>query len=112
MSAPFNGIDHVDAAVARDRGHVSVGFDDRLVVGRAAAVRRFIADELDALPSDGRAIVDLSAVTELDAAGLAAVTSPVFATRRRGCRVTVLPPTSGSARRFAQTVGILPIGVG
>lgn len=112
MSATFTSIVGIDASVARDRAHVVVRFDERLVVGRAAAVRRFVSDELTALSSDGTAIIDLNEVTELDAAGLAAVTAPAFAARRRGCRVAVLPPASGPAQRFAETVGILPIGVG
>ena len=111
MSVTGSGVTEVAAAVARDDSHVSVRFDDRLVVGHAAAVRRVVAAELDRLPSDGTAIIDLGGVTELDAAGLAAVTAPAFAALRRRCRVAVLPPTSGAARRFAETVGILPIGI-
>lgn len=110
MSATDAGVTDVEAAITRDDDHVSVLFGDRLVVGRAATVRRIVAAELDRLPSSGRAVIDLRGVTELDAAGLAAVTAPTFAARRRGCRVAVLPPTSGAARRFADTVGILPIG--
>lgn len=112
MSATFTGAVGIDAAVARDACHIVVRFDDRLTVGRAGAVRRFVAGELAALPSDGSAIIDLGEVAELDAAGLTAVTAPAFAARRRGCHVTVLPPTSGPARHFADTVGVLPIGVG
>lgn len=109
MTAAFTD---VDAAVVRDDAHIVVRFDDTLSVGQAATVRRIVAEELAALPSNGSAIVDLGDVAEIDAAGLAAVTSPVFAARRRGCRVVVLPPNAGPARRFCESVGILPIGVG
>ncbi len=112
MSAAPPGIAGFDASVARDRTHVVVRLEDQLVVGRAGAVRRVLGNELSVVPSTGSAIIDMGEVTELDAAGLAAVTAPAFAAGRRGCRVAVLPPTSGPARRFAETVGILPIGVG
>lgn len=82
----------------------------RLTVSEAGRVRRAVTAALEALQDSGRAIVDLGEVSELDAAGLAAVTAPVFASRRRGCRVTVLPPESPAARRFTHMVGVLPIG--
>lgn len=112
MSAAFADVTEIGASITRDDANVLMRFEDRLVVGRAAAARRLVTDELDRLPTHRSAIIDLGEVDELDAAGLAAVTAPSFAALRRGCRVAVLPPTSGPARRFAETVGVLPIGVG
>ena len=114
MSATFDHVAPVarcEVQVSRGVTNASVRLPARLTVGEASSVRRAVADALGALPFGGRGIVDLGEVTELDAAGLAAVTSPVFANRRRGCRITVLPPTTQSAARFARIVGVLPIGV-
>lgn len=115
MSATFVVHPAVDAGTVRVTGddvHRYLRLAARLTVAEAGAVRRSLSAALGALPDGGRAVVDLGEVTELDAAGLAAVTAPVFANRRRGCRVTVLPPEAESARRFARIVGVLPIGVG
>lgn len=112
MSAELARLADAGVSITGDDVPLLVRFDDRLVVGQAPAVRRIVTEQLERLASDGRVIIDLSDVIDLDAAGLAAVTAPVFAAIRRSQRVTVLPPTSGSAKRFADIVGILPIGVG
>jgi hypothetical protein len=57
-------------------------------------------------------VVDLGAVEELDAAGLAAVTSPVLAACRAGRGVSVIPPMAARPRRVADQIGVLPIGPG
>lgn len=82
-----------------------------LEVREAAAVRRAVRDFLDAADPRLHVVVDLSAVEELDAAGLAAVTSPVLAACRAGRAVSVIPPMAARPRRVADQIGILPIGV-
>lgn len=98
-------IDHVGATTAlRLRGAV--------VVRQAAAVRRAVRDFLDAADPAQHAIIDMSAVEELDAAGLAAVTSPVLHSCRAGRMVSVVPPMAAAPRRLADQIGVLPIGAG
>lgn len=101
-----------DVRVTGDPTHLSVRLPNRLTVTEAGPIRRTMAEALATLADGGRAIVDMGDVAELDAAGLAAVTAAVFANLRRGCRITVLSPTSPSADRVARMVGVLPIGIG
>jgi anti-anti-sigma factor len=81
-----------------------------LNVRQAAAARVAVCDLLDSAEPAQRVIVDLGGVDELDAAGLAAVTSPVLAACRTGRVVSVLAPMAAGPRRLADQVGILPIG--
>lgn len=83
-----------------------------LEVRQAAAARREVRDFLDAAHPAQHVVVDLSAVEELDAAGLAAVTSPVLAACRAGRAVSVIPPMAARPRRVADQIGVLPIGPG
>ena len=115
MSATFATTSTTEIAVvdlAGDGERVTATVGGRLTVADALEVRRSVTEALATLPLGGRGIVDLSGISELDAAGLAAVTAPVFAHRRRGCRIAVLPPEAPEPRRFAGIVGVLPIGVG
>ena len=98
-------IDHsVAASTMSVHGH--------LEVRQAAAVRRAVHEFLDAVNATQHLVVDLTAVDELDAAGLAAVTSPVLHACRAGRTVSVIPPMAARPRRLADQVGILPIGPG
>ena len=54
--------------------------------------------------------IDLRGIDALDAAGLAAVTSPVLAACRAGRVVSVVPPIAAEPRRLTDQVGVLPIG--
>jgi ABC-type transporter Mla MlaB component len=83
-----------------------------LEVRQAAAARWAVRDFLDAADPELHVIVDLSGVDELDAAGLAAVTSPVLAACRGGRAVSVIPPMAARPRRVADQIGVLPIGPG
>jgi ABC-type transporter Mla MlaB component len=83
-----------------------------LEVRQAAAARRAVRDFLDAADPGLHVVVDLSGVEELDAAGLAAVTSPVLAACRGGRAVSVIPPMAARPRRVADQIGVLPIGPG
>jgi anti-anti-sigma factor len=97
-------IDHAEAVtVLHLRGTVGVR--------RAAAVRLAVSQLLDAADPGQRVIIDLTAVDELDAAGLAAVTSPVLRACRAGRTVSVVAPIAAAARRLSDQVGVLPIGV-
>jgi len=81
-----------------------------LEVRQAAATRRAVLDFLDAADPGQHVVVDLSAVEELDAAGLAAITSPVLTACRAGRAVSVIPPMAARPRRVADQIGVLPIG--
>jgi ABC-type transporter Mla MlaB component len=83
-----------------------------LEVREAAAARRAVREFLDAADPAQHLVVDLSSVEELDAAGLAAVTSPVLAACRAGRAISVVPPMAARPRRVADQVGVLPIGLG
>jgi anti-anti-sigma factor len=83
-----------------------------LEVRQAAAVRRAVRDFLDETNPGVHLVVDLSAVEQLDAAGLAAVTSPVLSACRAGRAVSVIPPMAVRPRRVADQIGVLPIGPG
>ena len=85
-------------------------FRGTLNVRHAAAARIAVCDLLDRVEPARRVIVDLGGVDELDAAGLAAVTSPVLRACRTGRAVSVLAPMAAGPRRVADQVGILPIG--
>lgn len=85
-------------------------FTGALLVRNSAAIRRTIAEHLDLVGTGRRLVVDLGDVSELDAAGLAAVTAPMFSARRQRRDVVVLGPTDGQARRLVDRVGVLPIG--
>jgi anti-anti-sigma factor len=81
-----------------------------LNVRQAAAARMAVRELLDACEPARRVIVDLGGVDELDAAGLAAVTSPVLQACRGGRAVSVLAPLAAGPRHLSDQVGILPIG--
>jgi hypothetical protein len=71
-----------------------------------------VRDFLDSTDPTRHAVIDMSAVEELDAAGLAAVTSPVLRSCRAGRMVSVVPPMAAAPRRLADQVGVLPLGAG
>lgn len=96
--------------VVRDEGCVLVRLGGVLDVRRAGSVRRLVQREIATTSASERVVIDLAELTALDGAGLNAVTAPSFAAARRGADVTVLAPRDGAARRFSDTVGILPIG--
>ena len=81
-----------------------------LKVRQAADARGAVCEFLDRADPARPVTVDLSGIDELDAAGLAAVTSPVLAACRSGRVVSVAPPVAGEPRRLTDQVGILPIG--
>mgnify|MGYP001553375795 CR=1 FL=1 len=81
-----------------------------LEVRQAATARAAVRDFLDSPELAAHLIVDLSAVEALDAAGLAAITSPVLKACRVGRPVSVVPPMAARPRRLADQVGVLPIG--
>ena len=83
-----------------------------LEVRQAAAARQMVREFLDAADAAQHVVVDLTAVDELDAAGLAAVTSPVLHACRAGRVVSVVPPMAARPRRLADQIGVLPIGPG
>jgi anti-anti-sigma regulatory factor len=51
-------------------------------------------------------LIDLVAVTGLDAAGLAAVTHTALAARRRGIDCQISPPIAADARRILALTGV------
>lgn len=81
-----------------------------LEVRQAAAVRGAVREFLDRADPARPVTVDLRGIDALDAAGLAAVTSPVLAACRSGRTVSVVSPIAAEPRRLADLVGILPIG--
>jgi ABC-type transporter Mla MlaB component len=83
-----------------------------VTVREAAAVRHAVRSFLDDADPAARLVIDLADVEELDAPGLAAVTSPVLHACRAGRIVSVLPPLAPGPRRLADLVGVLPIGPG
>lgn len=98
------------AAVMRGDGCVVIRLRGTLDVHCAGSIRRLVQKQFATTPVSDRIVVDLADLEHLDGAGLNAVTAPSFTAARRGANVTVLPPTRGAARRFSDTVGILPIG--
>mgnify|MGYP001826875010 FL=1 len=81
-----------------------------LEVRQAATARAAVREFLDNADPAVHAVVDLTDVDELDAAGLAAVTSPLLTACRAGRAVSVVPPMAARPRRLADQVGVLPIG--
>ncbi len=95
-------------AVVDDGAHgLRIRFGGRLTVHTAATARGAVALLTDAEATD--ILVDLDAVTDLDAAGVIAVTAPSMACRRAGKRVSVLGPSSPAARAAADRIGVLPL---
>lgn len=103
---------HVDATIDHTGATTALHLRGAVVVRRAAAVRMAVRELLDAADPTQHVVIDLSAVDELDAAGLAAVTSPVLQACRTGRTVSVVPPIAAAPRRLADQVGVLPIGAG
>jgi len=95
--------DHIGSAT-------TLRFHGALEVRHAAAARVAVREFLDNAEPALHAVVDLSAVDELDTAGLAAVTSPVLNASRAGRTVSVVAPMAATPRRLADQVGVLPIG--
>lgn len=81
-----------------------------LEVRQAAEVRGTVREFLDRAAPARPVTIDLRGIDALDAAGLAAVTSPVLAACRSGRAVSVVPPIAAQPRRLADLVGVLPIG--
>ena len=102
----------VDLGATIDHSASTLRLHGDLEVRQAAAVRQAVRDFLDAADAAQHVVVDLTAVDELDAAGLAAVTSPVLSACRAGRTVSVIPPMAARPRRLADQVGVLPIGPG
>jgi anti-anti-sigma factor len=102
----------IDPTIQRVGSTVTLRVHGALEVRHAASMRRSVREVLDDADPVLRVVVDLTAVDALDAAGLAAVTSPVLAARRAGRVVSIVPPMASAPRQLADRVGILPIGPG
>ena len=104
----------VPAALAieidHDRSASTLRVRGALNVRQAATARTAVRDLLASSEPARRVIVDLGGIDELDAAGLAAVTSPMLQACRAGRAVSVLAPLAAGPRHLADQVGILPIG--
>jgi anti-anti-sigma regulatory factor len=88
-------------------GTTEVGVFGALTVLAAPAFRR----RLTAAAGDRPTMlhVDLSQVTDLDAAGIVAVTAPLLSARRRGIPSRITLPVANAAREFADQAGVLPL---
>lgn len=91
---------------------VADGVTIALLVGeltiRTATTARDLLEPLSAgSPSVLR--LDLEQVTEIDAAGMIAVTAPAMAHRRDGARIEVRRPAAPEARRSADRIGVLDL---
>jgi anti-anti-sigma factor len=84
-----------------------VRLDGPVVVRTAPDVRRAVDAAVDRSP---RAIViDLDTVSEIDTAGLAAVTAPALRGRRASIEISMVAPSGVEARRLVDRVGVVPI---
>lgn len=95
-----------DVVVGAD-GRTSVRLAGELTVRTAATAR----DLLRPLPLRSPAVLhlDLEQLTQLDAAGLIAVTAPALACRRGGSRIEVDGPVGPDVRRAAERIGVLDL---
>lgn len=78
-----------------------------LTVRTSSELHRELRGYLAARP--GGIHVDLSAVTDIDAAGLMAVSAPLLAARRAGVEIDVTEPAAAEPRAMAELTGILPL---
>jgi anti-anti-sigma regulatory factor len=102
----------VDGTIDHTGAIITFHLRGAVVVRRAAAVRQAVSELLETADPGQQVVIDLTAVDELDAAGLAAVTSPVLRACRTGRTVSVVPPIAAAPLRLADQVGVLPIGAG
>ena len=86
---------------------VVVVLGGELVVRSAQEVRSALQAVIDSGPTS--IVFDLRAVSQLDVAGLAAVTAAAVRSRRASIEITIVPPTAPEARQLVARVGVVPI---
>ena len=96
---------HID--VCGDSSDAVLRIGGQLEVRTAGELRRMLEVLIEAQPSS--IVLELDAVTSIDAAGLIAVTAPVMKARRASIEVRIVAPDSPRARSFVDRVGVLPI---
>lgn len=93
--------------VAGDDGVTIALLVGELTIRTAVTVRDLLGPSSAGSPSVLR--LDLEQITEIDAAGMIAVTAPAMAHRRGGARIEVRRPAAPAARRSADRIGVLDL---
>ena len=97
---------HVEVSSEQHDRTVAV-LSGEIVVRTAPEVRRALHMIIDSSPSS--IVFDLSGVSEIDVAGLAAITAAAVRARRASIEFTIVPPTAPAPRQLVARVGVVPI---
>ena len=97
---------HVEVSSGQHERTVAV-LSGEIIVRTAPEVRRALQTVIDSSPSS--IVFDLYAVSEIDVAGLAAVTAAAVRARRASIEFKIVPPNAPAPRRLVARVGVVPI---
>jgi anti-anti-sigma factor len=96
----------VDVSPGQHDGMVAV-LSGEIVVRTAPEVRRALQMVIDSSPPS--IVFDLHGVSQIDVAGLAAITAAAVRARRASIEFTIVPPSAPAPRQLVARVGVVPI---